>query len=150
MLTAFHQYWYQQLEAAKIIFASNSLTGAQKQPHLEQRLSASYSLTPPNFERLLSPISSAITPEAQKTKKKKKEKSPSIVKAIFYSFGLPFLVAGPLKLVYDITQFAGPVLLSIFLTHAEKFQTSDRAQQRGKLFLFLFICLFCSFILAQN
>ena len=39
-------------------------------------------------------------------------RSPSLVKSMFRSFGLPFMLAAILKLVHDICQFMGPVMLN--------------------------------------
>lgn len=47
---------------------------------------------------------------------------PSLFKSMAYSFGLPFCLAAILKLIHDICQFVGPVMLekiTIFLSDPE-------------------------------
>ena len=170
-MNAFHLYWFQQLESANVTFASNTKFLGQdqnKRNELEKQLSQSYSLTPVKFERLYSPsvsndndsnrlISHEDKEKLERKKAKKEKKGPSIVTAIIQAFGLPFLLAGPMKIIYDITQFAGPVFLEIFLTYAENFKTSEHAQKQGILIVYFIILAqfvypctkYCWFVLLQ-
>ena len=71
-------------------------------------------------------------------KPKQPKKKASIAKALTEAFGFDFLIALPLKLIYDASQFGGPIFLSLFLTYAENFKTSKHARKQGILLFFVF------------
>ena len=44
---------------------------------------------------------------------------PSLLKALYKAYGLPYLLLGIIKLVNDILSFAGPVLLNVLIRYLE-------------------------------
>ncbi len=44
---------------------------------------------------------------------------PSLLKALFKAYGLPYLLLGIIKLVNDILNFAGPLLLNVLIRYLE-------------------------------
>ena len=44
---------------------------------------------------------------------------PSLLKALFKAYGLPYLFLGIIKLVNDILNFAGPLLLNVLIRYLE-------------------------------
>lgn len=45
--------------------------------------------------------------------------SPSLFKSMATAFGLPYLMAAGLKLIHDILQFVGPIMLQRIITFLE-------------------------------
>ncbi len=44
---------------------------------------------------------------------------PSLLKALYKAYGLPYLLLGIIKLVNDILNFAGPLLLNVLIRYLE-------------------------------
>lgn len=44
---------------------------------------------------------------------------PSLLKALYKAYGLPYLLLGIIKLVNDILNFAGPILLNVLIRYLE-------------------------------
>eukprot|EP01084_Bolivina_argentea_P028756 53396_1 len=77
---------------------------------------------------------------------------PSLIGALLNAFGTPFFQAGPLKLIYDCLQYTGPIILSAYLTDAEKFDSGNKdAVSKAYLYAGMLFCVYmcCSILLAQ-
>ena len=44
---------------------------------------------------------------------------PSLLKALYKAYGLPYLLLGIIKLINDILGFAGPILLNLLIRYLE-------------------------------
>ena len=44
---------------------------------------------------------------------------PSLLKALYRAYGLPYLLLGIIKLINDILGFAGPLLLNVLIRYLE-------------------------------
>ena len=44
---------------------------------------------------------------------------PSLLKALYKAYGLPYLLLGIIKLINDILSFAGPLLLNVLIRYLE-------------------------------
>mmetsp|Transcript_32813 Transcript_32813/g.52531 ORF Transcript_32813/g.52531 Transcript_32813/m.52531 type:complete len:1421 (+) Transcript_32813:30-4292(+) len=65
---------------------------------------------------------------------------PSVLRAILSSFGTAYWLAIPLKLVYDLINYAGPVFLELFINASEQKQQKEQFIYAACLFGSYSIC----------
>ena len=161
ILTDFNSEWYKRYTPQYSKQHSNELNDSQN--IIDSKNETSITIPTPNRsinnssndnsqmkESLLKSENKKMDSQSNDPKSGDKKKV-SLYRTMLYSFGGPYLLAGPLKLVYDATQYSGPIFLGLFISHAEHFKDSAHARKMGYIIsgLLFLTYMFGTFVLHQ-